>query len=286
MDKVEVFNGVRGLLFTIAYDMLGSVMDAEDMVQETYLRWQSIAGTVVDSPKAYLTTTITNLCINYLNSARVRREEYIGPWLPEPIVTAEDSASLSESISMAFMVMLESLAPVERAVFLLRKVFDYDYEEISRMVNKDEAACRQIVSRAQSRLQAEKTRFKVSQEQQQKLTMQFIQTCITGDMNGLLSLLAEDIVLQTDSGGTAVHAARKPIKGAKTVATYLLNILKTIPPNFKWQVETVNGQLGIIIYIDSKPFSVISFHMVEGHIQNIYNIINPAKLKHIPDWKE
>ncbi|MCL4877196.1 MAG: RNA polymerase sigma-70 factor [Anaerolineae bacterium] len=285
MDKAEIFNGIRPLLFTIAYDMLGSVMDAEDMVQEAYLRWQDVEG--IESPKAYLTTTVTNLCINFLTSAKVRREAYIGPWLPEPLVSQtgakpDDIIALSESVSMAFLVLLESLSPIERAVFLLRKVFDYDYADISRMVSKDEAACRQIVSRAQQRLQAEKARFTATREQQEKLTMQFLQTCISGDMDGLLVLLAEDIVLQTDSGGTITHAARKPVRGARNVAVYLLNILKAMPSDLKLKFGLINGQLGLVSYRGEKPFSVMALHIVDGRIQNIYNIMNPAKLKHIP----
>lgn len=285
MDKTEVFNGVRPLLFTIAYDMLGSVMDAEDMVQETYLRWQKAEN--VESPKAYLSTTITNLCINHLTSARVRRETYIGPWLPEPLVSQtaarpDEIMTFTESISMAFLVMLESLSPIERAVFLLRKVFDYDYADIGQMLGKEETACRQIVSRAQQRLNAEKARFTATREQQEKLTLQFLQTCLNGDMDGLLALLAEDVVLQTDSGGTITHAARKPVKGARSVATYLLHILKAMPPNMKLQFGVVNGQLGLVNYVDGRPFSVIGLHIENNRIQNIYNIMNPTKLKHIP----
>lgn len=290
MNKVEIFNSVRPLLFTLAYDMLGSVMDAEDMVQETYLRWEKVEGIVVESPKAYLTTTITHLCINHLTSARVKREEYIGPWLPEPLISSapklEDTAALSDAVSMAFLVMLESLAPIERAVFLLRKVFDYDYADISQMVNKDEAACRQIVSRAQQRLHAEKARFHATREQQQKLTQRFLQACSTGDLDGLLALLAEDIVLQTDTGGAIPHAARKPVRGAKTVATYLLNILKVVPAGLTWRIGEVNGQIGIFTYVDMKPFSVMSFHVVDDRIQNIFNLMNPEKLKHIPKESE
>ncbi|MBZ0309344.1 MAG: RNA polymerase sigma-70 factor, partial [Anaerolineae bacterium] len=183
------------------------------------------------------------------------------------------------------LVLLESLSPVERAVFLLRKVFDYDYADISRMLGKEEAACRQMVSRAQQRLNAEKARFTATREQQEKLTLQFLQTCFNGDIDGLLALLAEDVVLQTDSGGAITHAARKPVKGARNVATYLLNILKTMPPNLKLQFGAVNGQLGLVNYVDGRPFSVIGLHIENNCIQHIYNVMNPAKLKNIPEEK-
>src|SRR3712207_4201920 len=178
--------------------MLGSVAEAEDIVQEAYLRWQEVPETEVRSPKSYLSAVVTRLSIDRLRSARARREEYVGPWLPEPLVSDRteevvDPTELDESLSMAFLVLLESLNPVERAVFLLREVFDYEYEEISRIVGKSEANCRQIARRARQSVAARRPRFERSLEQGEQLTRQFVEACTSGDMEGLLGLLSEDV---------------------------------------------------------------------------------------------
>ena len=172
-DPSEVFDRHRTLLFSIAYRMLGSVMDAEDVVQEAFLRWQRAPRTEVRSPKAYLSAVVTRLCIDQLRSAKARREEYVGPWLPEPLPTEPDTAAIDESLSMAFLVLLESLNPTERAVFVLREVFDYDYEEISRIVGKSEDNCRQIAHRARQSVAARRPRFESSPEQEERLMATF-----------------------------------------------------------------------------------------------------------------
>jgi RNA polymerase sigma-70 factor (ECF subfamily) len=215
MDRLETFNQYRPLLFSIAYRMLGSVMDAEDMVQETYLRWEQAYGNEIQSPKAYLSAIITRLCIDQLRSARAQREVYPGPWLPEPLITGEpagtaDIAALNESLSMAFLILLEKLPPVERAVFLLREVFDYPYGDIAAIVNKSEANCRQMVSRSKAYIAAGRPRFEVSPAEQQQLTSQFIEACTAGDLDNLVNILAEDIILWSDGGGKGA-AARQPI---------------------------------------------------------------------------
>lgn len=286
MNKVEQFNQQRALLFSIAYRMLGSAMEAEDMVQEAFLRWQEVNEAEVKSPKAYLSTVITRLCIDQLRSARVQREEYIGPWLPEPILTtqtnqSDDPVLLAESVSMAFLVLLEHLNPVERAVFLLREVFDYEYAEIARIVDKSEAHCRQLARRARHYLTAQRPRFEPASEEQQRLTTQFMETCLTGDLSGLVDLLADDIVLWSDGGGKVASALR-PICGAIKVARFFLTVGKKIPSGFVFRLAWINGQPGIIGYENGRPSLVITLDMGDGHIQRIYIVRNPDKLRGVP----
>jgi RNA polymerase sigma-70 factor (ECF subfamily) len=266
--------------------MLGSVMDAEDMVQETFLRWQQTAETPIQSPKAYLTAIITRLCIDHLRSARVQRESYLGPWLPEPLLTddttgAAELAALSDSLSMAFLVLLEKLSPLERAVFLLREVFDYDYAEIAPIVGKTEANCRQLVRRARQRLSDGRPRFETSPAEQQTLTIQFAQACATGDLDGLLHILAEDITLWSDGGGK-VSAARQPIFGSDRVSRFLLGLMKKAPPDLTTRFALVNGQPGFVNYIGGRPNNVLTLEIGNGRIQAIRVVVNPDKLKTIP----
>ena len=285
-NRLEDFNQHRSLLFAIAYRMLGSVMDAEDMVQETFLRWQKNSEQAIDSTKAYLTTIITRLCIDHLRSARVRREQYVGPWLPEPIVTEQSadpiaSVELSDSLAMAFLVLLERLSPIERAVFLLRQVFDYDYEEISRIVEKSPTNCRQIARRARQHLALEKSRFQANPQQQERLTQQFMQASSQGDLQGLLDLLADDVTLWSDGGGKVV-AVLKPLHGAQKVARFLRAIHRrakktgAIP-----QVEQVqvNGQAGLLYSVAGGIETVVSLVAIDNQIQSLYFIRNPDKLR-------
>src|SRR2546426_7255458 len=196
----EVFTGLRPLLFSIASRMVGRAMDAEDLVQDAYLRWHGAPDVDVRSPKAYLATIVTRLAINHLHSARVQRESYVGPWLPEPLMTehvpdASGHVELSESLSMAFLVLLERLSPVERAVFLLSEVFDFEYAEIARIVDKTEANCRQLLTRARKHIGAHRARFEADPRQAEGLMQRFTQAAGTGDLDGLLALLAQDITL-------------------------------------------------------------------------------------------
>lgn len=287
---VKIFDEYRSLLFSIAYNMLGSVMDAEDMVQETFLRWRHVDTADVQSPKSYLATTVTRLCMDHLRSARVRREKYVGPWLPEPLLAERatgtgDTIALAESLSMAFLVLLERLNPVERAVFLLRDVFDYDYAEIAGIVDKSEVNCRQIASRARRRVKAQRPRFDPSPEEQEELTIQFMQTCANGDMSGLVDLLGDEVTLWTDGGGKAV-AALKPIHGARRVAQFVLGIIRKAPPNLVARRAWVNGQPGLIIYAESRPINVLTLAVVEGRIHSIHIVANPEKLEHVPRLAE
>ena len=288
MDRLEIFNEHRRLLFSLAYRMLGSVADAEDMVQETFLRWQQSGAEEIKAPKAYLSTIITNLCINHLQSARTTREEYIGPWLPEPLITDENqdpmrNVNLADSLSMAFMVLLESLTPIERAVFLLREVFDYEYEEIARMVGKTEANCRQMCSRARLHIRERRPRFDVSKQTQDRLTVEFMQTCASGDLPGLISLLSEDVTVFSDGGGV-VTAARKPIQGADHVARFLTGLVKKAgAAHLTVRPTRVNGQPGFITYLNGRLQNVLALDISDNRICAIYIVVNPNKLRRISD---
>lgn len=292
MDRTQLFNQHRDYLFSIAYRMLGSAMDAEDMVQDTFFRWEKATQEEIDSPKAYLASIVTRLCIDYLRSARVQRESYLGPWLPEPILTeqapdASEALDLSESISMAFLVLLESLSPTERAVFLLREVFNYSYAEVAKMVNKTEGNCRQMIRRARQHIEAGRPRYTVSPEAQQALTMQFTEACVSGDLASLMTMLADDVSLWSDGGGKAI-AATRPLHGPEKVAQFLMGIARKAPPNTTTQFAHANGQPSIIIYIESQPTAVMTIEI--GYAKDgktpvvtaLRNILNPDKLHRIP----
>ena len=286
MNRTEIFNEHRRLLFSLAYRMLGVVADAEDMVQETFLRWQAAGEEEIKAPRAYLSTITTNLCINYLQSARVKREEYIGPWLPEPLITDESqdpmrNANMADSLSMAFMILLESLTPLERACFLLREVFDYDYEEIARMTGKSEANCRQMVSRARLHIRERRPRFDVSNETRSRLTTQFMKACASGDLQGLMSLLAEDATLMSDGGGQ-VTAARKPIHGADHVARFLTGLVNKVgPSHLTVRPVEVNGQPGFITYLYGRLQNVLALDIADNRIRGVYIVVNPDKLRKV-----
>jgi RNA polymerase sigma-70 factor, ECF subfamily len=285
MNSLDVFNQYRRLLFGIAYRMLGTVTDAEDMVQETFLRWQQTPQSTVQSAKNYLATTITHLCIDYLRSARVRREQYVGPWLPEPLLTQQDPAAqveLADSLSMAFLVMLERLSPIERAVFLLREVFEYDYPEIAQIVGKSAENCRQILRRSRQHITTDRPRFPVSHQQQEQITNQFLDASRQGNLQGLLTLLAQDVTFWADGGGQ-VSAALKPLHGSMKVARSLLAIRSQFPPDTSAQIVEINGLPGILIGNKSVLQSVMTFEIVDGYIQTIYTMRNPEKLKRLSE---
>ncbi|QDL11494.1 RNA polymerase sigma-70 factor [Brasilonema octagenarum UFV-E1] len=295
MNRLEEFNQHRPFLFSIAYRMLGSVVDAEDMVQETFLRWQQVAEDTVQSAKAYLSSIITRLCIDHLRSARVQREQYVGPWLPEPILTEQmpdpaKTVELVDTLSTAFLVLLETLSPLERAVFLLREVFDYDYDEIGQIVDKSPTNCRQIVRRAKQHLTSRRPRFEVSLHSREQMTEKFLQACNVGDLQGLIGLLAEDITLWSDGGGQ-VTAALKPLHGSVKVAKFLLAIRSKKLANYVSRIAKVNDQPGIINYIGVRVgatlqyhfHSVMTFDFKDERIQSVFIVVNPDKLKQLAD---
>jgi RNA polymerase sigma-70 factor, ECF subfamily len=286
--RLATFDQYRSLLFSIAYRMLGSLADAEDMLQETFIRWQQSYEEKVSSPRAFLVTIISRLCINQLQSARVQREEYVGQWLPEPIVTdlASDSFGIirvDESLSMAFLVLLERLTPVERAVFLLREVFEYEYAEVASILGQNEANCRQILRRARQHVSAMRPRFVASEHKQSDLFERFLSAVRTGEMEGLVALLAEDVELHSDGGGKAI-AVPNVVQGAPNVARGILGSLKKlVPENLVRRLALVNGEPGLVNYLDGKPHSVLTIHIAADRIQTIYIVTNPEKLSNVPD---
>ena len=284
----EVFEEHRALLSSIAYRMLGSVADAEDAVQETYVRFERAASNEpIASPKAFLTSITTRLCIDQLRSARVRRETYVGPWLPEPIVTDDPTgpaelAEQAESLSLAFLVLLESLTPVERAVFLLREVFGYGYEEIAPIVGKSEDNCRQLALRARKQLEARRPRFEVSGERRRQLADRFFDAARRGDTRGLIELLAEDVVAYGDGGGKAPTFA-SPVFGREGVIRLLAGLTglgRRLHLDFR-PVE-VNGQPGVMLLDpDGALVSVIAVDVAEDRVRALRSISNPDKLRHL-----
>src|SRR5262245_51728838 len=237
--------------------MLGSAMEAEDIVQEAYLRYRATRPESIRTLKSYLTTIVHHLCIDHLKSAQARRENYVGPWLPEPVITGDGASLLSplrqitdrESISMAFLVLLESLSSLERAVFLLREVFDYAYADIAQITGRDEAACRQLFSRAKKHISDHRPRFPASPEAHAKMVDRFMEACRAGDMDGLMSLLAEDVTVWSDSGGKVAGAARQPVQGRETVARGILGILSRAPEGTTVEVIEANGLPALLIRI-------------------------------------
>jgi RNA polymerase sigma-70 factor, ECF subfamily len=288
-DRTAAFSEHRRLLFSIAYRMLGSVADADDILQDAFLRWQQ-SPREVESPRHFLVTIVSRLCINHLKSARVRREQYVGQWLPEPLPTGthgEPSEALLavETISMAFLLLLERLNPVERAVFILREVFSYDYSEIAAIVTRSEESCRQLLHRAHEHLKRERTRFEPSPEQHESLLQRFLAAALHGDMDGLVSVLSRDVTLYADGGGKAA-AVPLPIFGADRVVRLLSGALrKFAPPGIVTRVTTINGRLGIIAYSGEQARTVILLDSDAEGIRNIYLVSNPDKLGHIPTLK-
>ena len=291
LDGDEIFQQYRPLLFSIAYRMLGGVADAEDIVQEAFVRWQRASRIEVRSPKSYLSTVVTRLCLDHLRSAKVRREEYVGPWLPEPLLTDEspdvaETIELDETLSMAFLVLLERLTPAERAVFLLREVFDYRYGETAHIVGKSEANCRQIARRARESVAARRPRFEASAAQEERLMGSFLEACFSGDMEGLLALLSEDVILYSDGGGKT-RAALNPIYGADKVARFFFGILRQVPPGFTVRRTQVNGRPGLIGYFgDGSPQNVATLDAAEGEIQALRLVLNPEKLGSVPPLEQ
>jgi RNA polymerase sigma-70 factor (ECF subfamily) len=280
MNRTEIFNECRPLLMAIAYRMLGSRADAEDAVQETFLRWQQ-SNEEPTSPKSYLSTIITRLCIDQLRSARAQREVYVGPWLPEPVMTEGSTVEMAESLTMAFLIMLETLGPAERAAFLLHDVFDFDYPEIAQMIGKSEANSRQMVFRARERLIKRRRRFEPTLEETERITSRFIETTRNGDLSGLMAMFAEDAIMTSDGGGKA-RAALNPVHGAGAIARFIMGVLKK---NEGWNaVHTateVNGQPAFVTSIGGQPISVMILDVDDGVIQNLFIVVNPDKLRNI-----
>jgi RNA polymerase sigma-70 factor (ECF subfamily) len=281
-----MYEELRPLLFSIAYRMVSSVGDAEDIVQEAFLRIHrtEAEGQKIESPKAYLSAVVTRLSIDHLKSARVRREQYVGQWLPEPLQTDDglDAAETADSLSMAFLVLLESLTPVERAVFLLREVFDYDYGEIAKIVERTEDNCRQLYVRARRHVDEGRPRFEASRQQRDELARRFIAAAQQGDTQGLVELLAADVVVYGDGGGKA-PSWTQPIYGRERVAKLMAGTFaQALRLGASVQPTQLNGQPGLMFFDDGGRIgAVMSLEMADGVIQTIRGVTNPDKLAHL-----
>ncbi|WP_224245316.1 RNA polymerase sigma-70 factor [Hyalangium gracile] len=273
---LQSFEAHRPSMFAIAYRMLGSAAEAEDIVQEAWLRWQATDREGVRSEGAFLSTVVTRLCLDRLKSARATREEYVGPWLPEPVRT--DTTVDPESISLAFLVLLESLSPVERAVYLLHEVFGYSHAEVAEMVGKEEAACRQSLHRAREHIRSRRPRFAPSKESHERLVTGFMSACLSGDLEGLKSLLAHDVTSWADGGGKVRGAASNAVRGADAVARLFLGVMKKAPAGLVPELAEVNGWPALVIRLNGAVFDVISFETDGERIHAIRSVLNPDKL--------
>jgi RNA polymerase sigma-70 factor (ECF subfamily) len=281
---------LRPLLYSIGYRMTGSVMEAEDLVQETYLRIHDAErhGVEIESRKSYACAVITRMAIDHLRSARVRREQYVGEWLPEPIITDSPGADparqaeLSDTLSFAFLVLLERLSPPERAVFLLHDVFGYGYDEVAQLIAMSEENCRQLAVRARRRVQEEKPRFEPSPEKRWELAQRFFDAIYAGDTDALADLLAADVVVHADGGGKA-PARRKPLHGAIESARFLANQgRRAVAEGWTVTMATVNDQPGALVKdLNGAVVGVVSLDIVDGRIQAVRNVANPDKLQHL-----
>ena len=279
---------LRPLLFSIAYRMVGSASDAEDLVQEAFLRMhrEQQEGTEIESPKAFLTTVVTRLSIDHLRSARVRREEYVGEWLPEPLLvdpgpTPADEAEMSDTLSLAFLVLLESLSPLERAVFLLHEVFGYSYAEIGQVVDKSEENCRQVALRARRAVDAGRPRFDPSEEERTRVAEAFF-AALAGEASDIAAVLSEDVVLHGDGGGKAPALAR-PMHGVDRVSRAFANWAKQgMRLAASVDLTKVNGQPGAVFRSSTgELLSVMMVKVTDGKVSEVFSIVNPDKLQHL-----
>jgi RNA polymerase sigma-70 factor, ECF subfamily len=286
MTRAEEFEQLRPLLFSIAYRILGSVSEAEDAVQETWLRWEASPAQPA-STKAFLSAVVTRISIDVLRSARVRREEYVGPWFPEPLLTdpyqdPERSAELADSVSMAALVLLERLSPLERAVFVLREVFGFSFPEVASAVGRSEAACRQLAARARRHMDAGRPRFEADRREREELAERFFDAFKGGDVDGLRELLAADVQMVADSGGKAPQWG-KGVFGAENVARVLAAIVAPfVRIGGVVEPHQVNGQPGAIFRDrDGKVLNTWTLEILDGRIQTIRTVLNPDKLGHV-----
>jgi len=271
----------RNLLFTVAYEMLGSAADAEDVLQESWLRWADVDQREVRDPRAYLVRIVTRQALNHLRTVSRRREDYVGEWLPEPLLTSPDVADdveLAENVSIAMLTVLETLAPTERAVFVLREVFDVPYDEIAEAVDKSPAAVRQIAHRSRDHVAARRPRVRVARSEHQEVVERLVAALSTGDLQGLMDVLAPDVVAVADGGGRVQGAARRPVVGALRLARYLLSGVSTYGVRFVMSPMSVNGESGVRIEVDGELTAAVTVTVQDGRVTHIYSIANPDKL--------
>jgi RNA polymerase sigma-70 factor (ECF subfamily) len=277
----DAFVEHRGLLFTVAYEMLGSAADAEDVLQESWLRWADVDHSTVQDDRAYLVRVVTRQALNLMRTQARRREVYVGEWLPEPLLTGSDvaaDAELAESLSIAMLTVLETLVPTERAVFVLREVFDVPYDEIAVAVDKTPAAVRQVAHRAKRHVAARRPRVEVDRSEHRAVVDRFVLAINTGDVQGLMDVLAPDVVSVADGGGKVRGAARRPILGAQKLLAYLAGGMRKFDVALSARVIEVNGEPAMRIDADGALAGVITFEIEDGKVVRIFSIANPQKL--------
>lgn len=287
----QMFHKYRNLLFSVAYRLLGTAADAEDAVQDAWIKWSSADRSQVADPKAYLTRIVSNLALERLRSTRYKRETYVGPWLPEPILTSGDAAEAvtdAESVSMAMLVVLETLSPLERAVFVLKEVFDFSHAEIAEAVERSEAAVRQAAHRAREHVRARRPRFTTDRPRQREVTERFFAAATGGDVNALMELLSPDVTLWTDGGGK-VRQALRPVVGAQTVAAWFAAIGTVTyqgvePADMNAELVEINGGPGMLFSGSGRVIATVTFDFdADGRITSIHNVANPDKLQAVAD---
>src|SRR5215210_4074709 len=292
-DAARVFDEHRGLLTSVAYRVLGSLTDAEDAVQEAWLRWSGVDHSEVRDPRAFLVRVTTRLAIDRLRRAKARRESYVGPWLPEPVLTGQDpseDAAMAESISMAMLVVLETLSPLERAVFVLREAFGMPYSEIADVLGRKEEAVRQLARRARAHVHERSSRFDADQAEQRRVTERFLEAASNGDLEALMEVLSPGVTLVADGGGRAL-APRRPVQGTEQVARFLVAIvgeerttrfLRSVGSEPSGEVRVhvaqVNGETGVVITAAGEPISALVLDVSDGLVQTIRLVANPEKL--------
>ena len=280
MSEPDVFVGHRDLLFTVAYEMLGSAADAEDVVQEAWLRWAEVDQEQVRDPRAYVVRIVTRLALNQMRTLSRRRESYVGPWLPEPMLTSPDVADdvlLAESVSMAMLVVLETLTPTERAVFVLREVFGFEHAEIAEAVDRSPAAVRQIAHRAREHVRARRPGPTTSKAEHAEVTRRFAEAAENGDIEALLGMLAPDVVLVTDGGGLK-KAALRPIVGAEKVLRFFGGVR---PVGMQAVPMLVNGESCLVVLVQGELDGIFATRVVDGVVTELYGVRNPEKLSRL-----
>lgn len=276
----ETFADHRGLLYAVAYRVLGSVAEAEDVVQDAWLRWSRVDPATVDDPEGYLVRVATRLAIDRLRSAAVRRESYVGPWLPEPMLTSPDAADdvvRNDSVSTAMLLVLEALSPTERAVFVLNEAFGYSYTEIAGILGRQDADVRQLAHRARKAVAARRRRYDTDQSTQRQVTERFLAACLDGDVKALMDVLAPDVTLISDGGGLT-GAPRKPIHGPAYVAQAFIVLSRRRPEGSRVEIRQVNGAPGVVITSGRTAVVAATLYLVDGVIDTIHVVSNPEKL--------